>query len=91
MELGNTSTRIGSLVRTVRVETYDWGVRIVKEDRTDGTTLNSYEDRNFKNIKRYQDVESNIKRGMKYYRMPDKEIMYMVNLYRLSSNQPMVK
>lgn len=55
------------LTRTLEVFIYDWGVRVELIDKNPYS--NAYFDaRNFQLTKNYPTIESNIKRGMSYFK-----------------------
>jgi hypothetical protein len=85
MDIGNTSYRLCGLVRTIRIQAHDWGVRVCVSDKSDGSEYSKFASRNFFNTKNYPTIEDNIKRGMKYYRAPEKEINYMLTCYKLKN------
>lgn len=85
MVIGRTCYRVGDLLRTMSVEVYVWGVRIVVRDRQNGRKNSIFETRSFTATKRYPTIEENIKRGMKYYRAPENEIGVMLIYHKLKS------
>ena len=59
------------LTRTLYVSIYDWGVRVVSKDKNPKSVNYSFDARNFKITKNYPTIESNIKRGMKFFKAND--------------------
>jgi len=70
MEKTETATfKLGKyLTRTLEVTIYDWGVRVVSKDKNPKSINYSFDARNFKLTKNYPTIESNIKRGMSYFK-----------------------
>lgn len=63
-----TTFKIGELTRTLDVSIHDWGVRVVSKDKNPKSVNYSFDARNFKITKNYPTIESNIKRGMKFFK-----------------------
>jgi ubiquitin-protein ligase len=55
------------LTRTLEVSIYDWGVGVVSKDKNPYSNA-QFEARRFKLTKNYPTIESNIKRGMSYFK-----------------------
>lgn len=68
--IGSVSFQIGTMTRTIDVYVFGWGVEVSVRDKTEkGQTI--FDCRNFNETKKYPDVESNIRRGMRYYKASD--------------------
>jgi hypothetical protein len=84
MKLGKVSFRLGKkLTRTLYVETYNWGVKVLCEDKTDWVRNKSYKDRNFYNQEGIRDTKDNIERGMKYFKADASLINKIINTYTI--------
>ena len=68
--IGSVSFQIGTMMRTIDVYVFGWGVSVSVRDKTEkGQTI--FDHRNFNETKKYPDIESNIRRGMRYYKASD--------------------
>ena len=66
------SKKINNLKRTLDLIIFDWGVRAVVKDITEGSeNFPHFDARNFRITKRYPSVADNYDRAMKYYKMED--------------------
>lgn len=65
--IGCVSFQIGTMMRTIDVYAYGWGVSVSVRDKTEkGQTM--FDHRDFNMTKKYPNIESNIRRGMRYYK-----------------------
>ena len=60
---------IGSLVRTITLTPYDWGINVVVEDRNIQYKNSLFKSRNFHYTEKYKTTEQLVHRIKKYYRM----------------------
>lgn len=60
---------IGSLVRTITLTPYDWGISVVVEDRNIQYKNSLFKLRNFHYTEKYKTTEQLVRRIKKYYRM----------------------
>lgn len=60
---------IGSLVRTITLTPYDWGISVVVEDRNIQYNNSLFKSRNFHYTEKYKTTEQLVHRIKKYYRM----------------------
>lgn len=60
---------IGSLVRTITLTPYDWGISVVVEDRNIQYKNSLFKSRNFHYTEKYKTTEQLVRRIKKYYRM----------------------
>lgn len=60
---------IGSLVRTITLTPYDWGISVVVEDRNIQYKNSLFKSRNFHYTEKYKTTEQLFRRIKKYYRM----------------------
>ena len=60
---------IGSLVRTITLTPYDWGISVVVEDRNIQYKNSLFKSRNFHYTEKYKTSEQLVHRIKKYYRM----------------------
>ena len=60
---------IGSLVRTITLTPYDWGISVVVEDRNIQYKNSLFKSRNFHYTEKYKTTEQLVHRIKKYYRM----------------------
>ena len=60
---------IGSLVRTITLTPYDWGINVVVEDRNIQYKNSLFKSRNFHYTEKYKTSEQLVHRIKKYYRM----------------------
>ena len=60
---------IGSLVRTIILTPYDWGISVVVEDRNIQYKNSLFKSRNFHYTEKYKTTEQLVRRIKKYYRM----------------------
>lgn len=60
---------IGSLVRTITLTPYDWGISVVVEDRNIQYKNSLFKSRNFHYTEKYKTTEQLVRRIEKYYRM----------------------
>ena len=60
---------IGSLVRTITLTPYDWGISVVVEDRNIQCKNSLFKSRNFHYTEKYKTTEQLVHRIKKYYRM----------------------
>ena len=60
---------IGSLVRTITLTPYDWGINVVVEDRNIQCKNSLFKSRNFHYTEKYKTTEQLVHRIKKYYRM----------------------
>ena len=68
--IGSVSFQIGTMMRTIDVYAFGWGVSVSVRDKTEkGQTI--FDRRGFNRTKKYPDIESNIRRGMRYYKASD--------------------
>ena len=68
--IGSVSFQLGTMMRTIDVYVYGWGVSVSVREKTEkGQTI--FDHRNFNETKKYPDIESNIRRGMRYYKASD--------------------
>ena len=68
--IGSVSFQIGTMMRTIDVYVFGWGVSVSVRDKTEkGQTI--FDSRGFNRTKKYPDIESNIRRGMRYYKASD--------------------
>lgn len=69
-----TTFKIGKLTRTLNILAYEWGVRVISEDKSKNFNKSYFDARNFKLTKNYPTIEKNIKRGMRYFKAPQEII-----------------
>ena len=81
MKIIETSYRINSMVRTLMVLVYGWGVQAIALDKTDGAIKSRLSTRNFSKTKCFPTIESNIQRGMRYFHAPKKEVEKAFAIY----------
>lgn len=68
--IGSVSFQIGTMMRTIDMYVYGWGVSVSVRDKTEkGQTI--FDHRNFNDTKKCPNIESNIRRGMRYYKASD--------------------
>ena len=68
--IGSVSFQLGTMMRTIEVYAFGWGVSVSVNDKTaKGQTIHDHRD--FNKTKKYPDIESNIKRGMRYFKASD--------------------
>ena len=60
---------IGSLVRTITLTPYDWGISVVVEDRNIQYKNSLFKSRNFHYTEKYKTTEQLVRRIKKYYRI----------------------
>lgn len=60
---------IGSLVRTITLTPYDWGISVVVEDRNIQYKNYLFKSRNFHYTEKYKTTEQLVRRIKKYYRI----------------------
>jgi hypothetical protein len=60
--------KINTLTRTLEVERFEWGVRVIKGDKPKDAIRTYYETRNFYLTKKYPTIEANVKRGLSYFK-----------------------
>ena len=60
---------IGSLVRTITLTPYDWGINVVVEDRNIQCKNSLFKSRNFHYTEKYKTTEQLVRRIKKYYRI----------------------
>lgn len=68
MERKKYEFKIGTLIRTLEVECFEWGVRVIKGDKPKDAIRTYYETRNFRLTKSYPTIEANVKRGLSYFK-----------------------
>ena len=74
MKIIETSYRINTMVRTLKVRVYRWGVQVIALDKTDDAIKSILSTRNFSKTKCFPTIESNIQRGMRYFHAPKSAI-----------------
>ena len=60
---------IGTLVRTITLTPYDWGISVVVEDRNIQYKNSLFKSRNFHYTEKYKTTEQLVRRIKKYYRI----------------------
>ena len=75
------------LTRTLHIDVYANFVRIVLEDETPNCVNHYFEARNFKLTKNYPTIESNIKRGMSYFKANDSIIEDILHLHHQTNKR----
>lgn len=68
MEKEKYEFKINALTRTLEIERFDWGVRVVKGDKPKNAIRTCYEVRNFRLNKIYPTIEANVKRALSYFK-----------------------
>ena len=59
----------GTLIRTITLTPYDWGINVVVEDRNIQCKNSLFKSRNFHYTEKYKTTEQLVHRIKKYYRM----------------------
>ena len=77
-----TTFKIGELTRTLNVHVFSWGVQVVIEDKTPHWINRHFDARNFHLTKNYPTIESNIKRGMSYFKAPKDNVDEIIKNYK---------
>lgn len=63
--------KINNLYRTLDLYIFEWGVRAVVKDTTDGGVNMRFDTRNFKVCTKYPTIPDNEVRALKFYKMED--------------------
>lgn len=78
--IGSVSFQIGTMMRTIDVYVFGWGVEVSVRDKTEkGQTI--FDGRSFNKTKKYPDTRSNIRRGMRYYKASDSLVDEVLKQY----------
>jgi hypothetical protein len=68
MEKEKYEFKINALTRTLEIERFDWGVRVIKGDKPKHSIRTYYEVRNFRLNKNCPTIEANVKRALSYFK-----------------------
>ena len=82
MQIGESNFEIGTLKRKLTIEVYDWAVRIIKQDKGIGDINTNFETRYLRYTKTFPTTESNIKRGMKWFKAPNEAIEDILDMWK---------
>ena len=74
--------RIGKMERTIKAYRFRWGVHISVRDTTDNG-LTFFNGRNFNKTAKYPTIESNIKRGLSYFKTNNEDISRVLTDYQI--------
>jgi len=78
--IGSVSFQIGTMMRTIDVYVFGWGIEVIVRDKTEkGQTI--FDGRSFNETKKFPDIESNIRRGMRYYKASDSLVNEVLKQY----------
>lgn len=78
--------KINILQRTLYIETYDWGVKVVCKDEVQPHNA-AFVARNFKLTEKCPTIKDNIIRGMKYFKATEKTIEVALSEYKEPENK----
>lgn len=67
--------KINNLNRTLDLLIFEWGVRAVVKDKTDGNGNMRFDTRNFKITTKYPTIADNEVRALKFYKMEDAKLV----------------